>query len=383
MTPYELQGRYLSQAVTTILAAILARRNCVLVGEQGTGKTGLVLAILRHAYPNEHAVISLSPSASTSRITGKTDVAALLQGINQMVVTGTADDPRARVVLLDEFSRANDAVYDKMLPRMESLETRNQTFIGTANWMPNSERSQALLGRVALVNYMEPDVTPETVWDSAYAGLGQWERPAFPSHIRLPERAEIEAIQHMSGTEQSHYAITRVLGDLHAEIGSFNAKRPAKEHFDPRPPRRQRDWYDILFYWNCWQHGGNDFEQCDLSPLYFAYPALTQAAAAAWRSIVSNTDKTGVHGMHAIAQKMTQKFLEVQQKTAGNVIAQSQFAAELSRIGQGFSAEVISIFGEDSRERHEFDGILRELVKATARGLDPMDVLAELDKTHE
>lgn len=318
-------------------ASLLARQNAVVVSPPGYGKTKMSYHMARRTVGDGLVFLPLSPSTPPERITGPIDVVALKEGRLENNKEGTPYDPKARIVILDEFWRANEVVFDQLIHATNDV-TRRETpvFWGTSNFVVKSKRTEALSDRFALWYYFEPNgVNVEAVVNSE--DISTWD-------FRLPTFKEIEEVRKVEYTEDARKALVNAVNIIIEAIG--------KESFVVNN-RRVEAWRDLLFRLSVFTTGKNTFKTVPdeaMKIIRYAYPATDGDEARKWKSVsLAVVDSVGVAIEQSRAITM-QKFNQVVDANDGN--EKSALMVELGQI-LAQAEEDLKRLGDEEDERVE------------------------------
>lgn len=151
-------GDYSKELQELFELAILTNQNAVAVTPPGYGKSELALSLARaYAIDKDHGVsfIEINPTTKPDKIEGKVDLQAAIKDQEiRRDVTGTPYDERTEIVVFDEVSRASAPLFDLMLHILNPVKGRRLPCLATANFLPDDERTEAMLDRFSFYFFM-------------------------------------------------------------------------------------------------------------------------------------------------------------------------------------------------------------------------------------
>ncbi len=311
--------------------SLLSRVNAAVISEPGYGKTKMSYHMAKQAVGDTHKLfLPLSPSTPPEAVTGPVSLVALKEGRLEYNKENTPYDPNKRIVLLDEWQRANEVLFDLLLHATNDVTRIDAPiFWATSNFVVANKRTEAMNDRFGLWYYFEPDgMNIEEVIMSD--DISTWT-------FDLPEWNDVLEVRKAPKTKEALKAIVTTVEDLVNAIG--NEKFTVND-------RRKEAWREILFYASVYDTGNNSFKSIPdfaLKALRFAYPSVDYKQASKWKSIaisVIDTVGTVIEQYMGIAKENFEKVLastNPNEKGAlmaelGKVLADSE--SELERLAE-------------------------------------------------
>src|SRR3990167_1052531 len=216
--PARFVGKYVDDLVLALTAAAVSNSHCVLLSRRpGLGKTTITRHVINKMFGNSHVFIRLDASTPPEKVAGVPDIARLIDPKNPEYVLkrdGTAYDPAAKAIILDEIGRPMDPIFDILLDVMDrqDVDARDApTIIGTSNFMPTSARTEAMRDRIALWVWLTDEQldTAEVVKNQMRAGWGGLE-----TGNNLPDLATIQRVRDAAPGANAVEAVSNVIAAL-------------------------------------------------------------------------------------------------------------------------------------------------------------------------
>lgn len=367
-------GRYVHDLRDTVLAAAASGVHAVLIGPPGCGKTAISKATMEAVYdPEEIVILRFNPTTPPSAVEGLDDPAGFMESppVWRKELKGTAYDPDAKAILADEMSRANEATQDAWLLAMDRLEknVEQPVIIGTVNFLPKSERSEALLDRFGLFLHVKSDATVMDVVDARLKGMASGLTIPGP----VPTSEEIYEARHAEPTENSSNAVGTMIKKLMVAFEEVDTD----EHISASDINNRRStlWTNILFHVSTLYHGTNDFTEVHVNAtraLMNSWKADNPEQSAAFAEIVQSVaDPVG-----AAVDAILQHAYEIMREAIGDGrISDSEkvdVANKLTRETNKKVDEIIALCGDanDPRVRDAKAALGRALHEFLKRGGD-------------
>ncbi len=354
-------GGYVDDVRTCLTASALAAQHAVVLGAPGWGKTAIARALAQRMAPDAWTFVRLDPSTPPDVVRGAYNPAALLEGRLERVVDGTPYDPRVRVVILDEVFRASDVVYDALLDVLDRLDADPDAAAvawATANFVAQGERVEALLDRIALWLWLQPDTLDAGAIVQAHLnGLQGLDVPGD-----VPDWKTIEEVRAARPGPKATKAVADLLSTL-AQEAAAQGRRPH--------PRRLAQWTRLVYRAAVYHTGEADFAAVPdeaARVLRWAWPAPTAEEAATWSQIAAAiVDAVGAAIEAAMAQAL-QKFREV--ASLADPAQRTGRVAELGQILAQTQESLRQIGGDDPRVDEAIETLTRWFA-AAVRGEVP------------
>ena len=341
-------GKYSKEVEEMLVASAVSGVNVMLISPPGFGKTEMALAASEKLCEKdgERVFLGLDPATPPEVVRGAYDPQQLLKTGNLVLnVKGTAYDPEARVIILDEIWRSNDLVFAALI-HATSDKMRNPlelpVFWATSNSVGASERVEALRDRFGMWAFLKPKTDVDAIVKS------QFDTSAPTWGKSIPSWEECLKIRRENPSKKAISSISSVLTTLGNE---------AMANQMPINPRRITQWSEILARLSIFETGTSDFEQCSniaRNALRWAYPCVNQEMYDKWQKIVAvvTTDQVGeaIESFRGLAK---QKFDKIVQSTTNK----ADLLMELGRSMGEAQTEIKKIGGSDPR----VETVLKEL----------------------
>jgi len=181
--------------VDAILASLLARQHCILIGPPGTAKSQMVRALCECIDGATYFQWLLTKFTTPEELFGPYSLQELEKGHYKRITSGKL--PEAHIVFLDEVFKASSAILNTLLTAMQERIFFNDSqtiqmplisLFGASNELPQGEELGALYDRFLVrlqVNYISDD--------SAFASLLTAPPPSNPPTITLQELQDLQA----------------------------------------------------------------------------------------------------------------------------------------------------------------------------------------------
>lgn len=294
-------GSYVTEVRDALFACMASGLHVQFVGKPGTGKTAISYATANAVYGEEMSMTRFNPSASIEKVEGYQDFKAWMEQSEWKIITdGTPYDPKCRLWIADEWNRANSAIQDKFidtLDRWDDDPINSPVVVGTANFLPKDERSEAVLDRFGLTYWIAPN-GDFTARDVAQARLkANNTRLLVPGLENEPDRKMWrEAIDFARSVAFSDKAID-VVGEATEHVekvaneGLVNGEGEPVRSFGPINNRRRTYWADLLARTTALYTNSGDFDTVHpkaMQALAFAWTSKSQEEADDWRLLMGN-----------------------------------------------------------------------------------------------
>lgn len=278
-------GSYSKTIVEVLTASVLANQNAMLVGLPGWGKTDISDQLARHYAGDDYCLLEIEPSTPPDVAKGAYNPASLLNGRLERVLTGTPYAPGTKITILDEIGRANEVLYDALLHVTNRRDAGRHPVWGTANYMPNNERTAALVDRFPLWVHLKQERLDMGALVKAHMN-GDGRPQIDPAGV--PTWQEIEQVRSFAPGHNAIAAIDNLLSELQQEVEAANLT----VH-----PRRGQAWMWLLYRVSAWKTGTADFNSVpDYAKkfLRYAWPCLTADEQDTWATIAGSVvDRVG------------------------------------------------------------------------------------------
>jgi MoxR-like ATPase len=347
-------GDYMTECATIAAASLISGLHFIAISKPGMGKTELLTALsasvtgesladIDNGESHSAILVKLSPSTPPESITGSYDPAELLNGRLTRVTDKTAYDPAARVIILDEVSRANDIVHDINLHLMTRRIDPTPVIWGTSNFTPAGDRAAALRDRFALWQWIPNNTRIDT---RAIARAHLTALSGLSASLGL-SLADIDSVRRMTPGNSASDAVIDVIDNLIRECSKPNEKIAIKIDINPR---RIAQWVKLLFYNAAAVNGSDNFTVIPDSVLRlmkYAYPTQSESESREWGQVASLICDPIGSALDAVLAIALTEF-----KTVSEIKDPAALAAASVKLG-GFlgskQAELKTIGGNDPR----------------------------------
>lgn len=331
-------GSYSKDVEGLLKASAISGVNVMLISPPGWGKTEMALAAADKICTSakNRIFLGLDPATPPEVVRGAYDPQSLVnEGKLTIIKEGTAYDPDAQVIILDEIWRSNDLVFAALI-HATSDKMRNPlevpVFWATSNTVGSSERVDALRDRFGMWAHLKPKMSVEDVVASQFS----LDAPTWGNS--LPLWKDCLEIRKQTITGKSIKAVASVLTTLGNEATANNM---------PINPRRVTQWSEILARMTIYEKASTDWSTVGTearNALRYAYPSISQDMYEKWQNVVNViiTDTVGeaIETYRGIAQKKLQAIVNAHSSDKSQLLielgrALGDAQIELRKIGSG------------------------------------------------
>lgn len=360
----KFQGAYVQEVKDALLASVVSAEHALLIGAPGWGKTAIGRRVAERITNDQYVFLRLDGSTPPEKVAGMPDPAKLLASppVIEYVKDGTVYDPKARIIILDEIGRPMDAIFDILLDPLNRVDVDPDdapVVWGTTNFMPSSDRTEAMRDRIALWIWVNPgQIDIGDIVNAHLDGLGN----GLNIDGSLPSWKEVEEIKKARPGDNARSAVSELIQMISQEA----AQSGYTVH-----PRRISQWSRILFRTGMYWTGSDDFTAVPKEAskvLKYAWPTLSQEEWTNWREVAEVAgDAVGA----AINQQLAmsyQKFKDVRDRSGD-----SRAAASIE-LGEAL-AEAQRSLNAISTDDPRIEAAMSQLTQAFAavvRGEDPV-----------
>lgn len=290
-------GGYIHDMEIATAASAISGVNLMFIGAPGMGKTRFLKTAIQQIFGDAWIAFQLNPSSDPAHIGPHPDPAELtLSGKWVEVVEGSVLDPNAKVVLLDEFPRASDPVYDYLLGPLAGdgadnkplPESQRKTFMLTANFRVEGDRNKAINDRVGIILPLPDDLRLE-IRDLVRSALS-----AINSKMEindgLPTAEDVERVRAYvpDDNPDAVQAVEDVIAALEEEAYKGIIKDgEVLARFEVNP-RRAEQWATMLYRYSAFLTGDPNFKVVPDKAkrvLQWMYPCKDDKEAGYWREV--------------------------------------------------------------------------------------------------
>ena len=313
----QFQGSYVSDMADLYKASLVTGLHSLAVSPPGWGKTDISSSLVSEVYGPEGVawlMVRIKLATVPQAIAGVPNYDIMLQQSRyELSKVGTVYDRKFKAIIADELGRGNAALNDEWVERLDMKGCINPApVLATSNFMPKDERARALLDRIALWLWVDPEqLDVKQVAASQMAATNS--TMTVPG--RIPTAEEIDAVQAAipgpKATEAVASYIESVAGELKKAGYSFH-------------PRRIWQWQRVLFRMSCWLTGDPDFADIpDDAKRYlrFAWPTQSQDEYNRWVTTLESVVDPLTAALEMIMAQVAATFDEFAGRSADQRIA--------------------------------------------------------------
>lgn len=329
-------GSYVGEITDALLVSALSGQHAILLGAPGWGKTAIARSVAEQFADGQWTFTRFDPSTPVEAIAGTYDPAKMLEGELVRLTEGTPYHPGMEVAVLDEVFRANEPMFDRLLDVLDMQDKDGPTCWGTANFVAQSERTEALIDRFGLWVW----ITPEQLDANALAKAALVNGGKPQAQVKTT-RQEIQKAREATPSDEAIAAVAKTIAELEDE---------ARHNGLSVHPRRKVQWANILFRVTAWETGSGDFSEVSefaKKSLRWAMPAVDAQEAANWRSIVTSIQDRVLAAIEAVLAEHVGEFRRV-----AGVSDPAQRRAEIPGLGTAMAdaqQALASLAGDDPR----------------------------------
>jgi MoxR-like ATPase len=282
----QFQGEYIRDIAHFLIASAVSRQNAVMVSEPGWGKTAIARALGKEIAGDNTVFIRLEGSTPPEEVKGSYDPAKYIdEGKLEPIVKGTPFDPNAFIVIADEIFRPNEVVFDLMLEVLDRQSTSPDdapVVWGTSNFVAEGERIEAVLDRIALWLWLQPERLDVKSFISGIFRRKKGEQLGIPTNsVPTPSIEKILEVRSFVPETSTAETIANLLDVL--------AQEARRENFKISP-RRLTQWFELVYRTSAFILDEPDFDTVPTQAaiiLRWAYPTLSHQEWAKWAKVSS------------------------------------------------------------------------------------------------
>lgn len=280
-------GGYAEQVQRLALAALVAGQHAHFVGAPGTGKTTILLAVLRAVYGDgAFGFLGVNPATRGEAVEGPYKIDMLINESRlERNVADSLYNPCYKALLIDEFSRANDVVLNQMIQLLDRRAAPALTVpvLATANFMVKDSKFEAVYDRLALWGWVNPNhINIGSVIAAQLNSLGSG--GVLDAPLPTPSVDDIAVARSTTPGPKAIKAIVKITEQVADEAEQAGMGQGINH-------RRISQWASLLYYNGALHSGTNDFGTVPdeaVRALQWAYPLKTPEMAAEWATITNS-----------------------------------------------------------------------------------------------
>jgi MoxR-like ATPase len=359
-------GQYVNDMRLVLSASLVAQEHCMLLGAPGWGKTDIAESAARNAVGLDKRVfIRFAPSTPPQRVEGMFDPSQAIANPPRFVLVrdDTAFDPNAKILVLDEFGRASDIVFDIVLDATDRRDIPSDqvpVVWGTSNFAPTSARTEALRDRFALWHWIHPGSPDVSAIIMAHAQ--NLHRP-----LEIGDMPTWKQVEEIRNADPGEHAIK-----ICDEILTLLSQEAAKAGLNPNP-RRVKQWFRLLYRTNVLLHGTADFNFSHAQAskvLTWAWANTDEGKASDWSKIAGCVVDIIGTAINELKSRTLEQVKNMMQRTKNE--PRSKLAIALGEIVADGKREIESLGIQDARIQAALDEIEAVFVQVT-QGKNPFE----------
>lgn len=292
-------GDYVADMALIFEASSVTGLHVMMNGKSGNGKTDISEAAAESIYnADEWLFIELDPSTPPEIVNGYPDPSVFYAtGKYAIDIENTLLDPNKRCIILNEFSRAMDAVRYACIKGLtrQTKEAREIMRLhgdaslpvvwATNNFWPKTEGNEAVLSRFPLIMWIpDTDFDHHAIIRQSMKSMGG----IMSLDYTFPTSEQIQKVRGWRGGDEATQAVDDVAGVLIDEITDYNQRdNPFKFYIRPR---NDKQWSTLLYRMSALRYDDPNPAQVHddaIRLLQYAWPTHDESEAAAWQSITN------------------------------------------------------------------------------------------------
>lgn len=359
-------GAYVDDIRLAATASLVAQEHMALLGSPGTGKTDIADKLAVTAVGDTSRIFRrFAPSTPPQVMEGMFDPQAAISNPPRFVLVrdGTPYDSRARIVILDEYFRSSDIVFDMGLDVLDRRDINMDdvpVVWCTSNFAPTSARTEALRDRIGEWVWLRPGNYDVAAIIMAHAN-------SMHNTLDAGNMPDWKTVQDVRSADPGRNAIK-----VCTEILTLLAQEASKAGLIPNP-RRIRQWFRLLYRTNVYLQGFADFNfsHTDANKvLTWAWACTDESKSAEWAKIAGCVVDIIGTAINELKSKTLEQVKSILAKTSGK--AQSQVTIALGEIITEGKSEIEALGINDARIKQALDE-LEQVFVLIAQGKNPFE----------
>lgn len=301
------QGDYVASMSAALVASAVSGLHAIVLSPPGWGKTQVARQIAERMVPDNFVFVRLDPTSGPEKVEGLPDPAKALGSppVYELVVKGTARDPDAQVVIVDEVYRANDAVLDILLDLLDQQISQVDdaaVIWATSNFTLETKRNLALADRFSMYIWVNTPTAPD-IAAIAYAHMNDLSHNLeLPDGIKIPDWEQVKRVRTFVPTDGAKMLVSDFLQAL--------AKEAVQSGFIPNP-RRVGQWAKGLYRYSAYLLDTPDIKMLPdeaVRVLEHMWPTFQEEDHTKWRRVVTSISNTAQVAVDAVIERAFLRF---------------------------------------------------------------------------